>query len=198
MILQALNRYYDILASDPDSGIAPYGFCTANVSFAINLSLDGEILELFPQYEKIQRGKNSIEVPRRMNVPEQVKRSSGIRANFLCDNSTYVLGLADKGDESYTLDRFKAFKELNTHILTELDCLPARAVVAFLSKWDPNMGRGHPAIAGYLDQLLKPGNLVFMVEGSHGFAHEDLAIRQAWEKYNAGASSNVYLSLIHI
>lgn len=196
MILQALNRYYDILADDPESGIAPYGFSTANVSFAINLSPDGELLEIFPQYEKVQRGINTLEVPRRMNVPEQVKRSSGIRANFLCDNSAYVLGVSDKGNEAYALDRFTAFKELNKQILSEIESKPAGAVVAFLNRWDPAQVRGHPAIVACLEQLIKPGNLVFIVEGTSGFAHEDQAIRQAWEKYRVGASGDIYQCLV--
>ena len=44
MILQALNRYYDILSSDPQSGIAPFGYSVAGVNFALNLSREGELL----------------------------------------------------------------------------------------------------------------------------------------------------------
>ena len=48
MILQALTRYYEILSKDPESGIAPPGYSTANISFALNLSEKGELLDIFP------------------------------------------------------------------------------------------------------------------------------------------------------
>lgn len=184
MILQALDRYYQILLKDPESDIAPPGFCTTGVSFALNLSTEGELLDLYPLVEKVPRGKKTADVPRRMVVPEQVKRAVNIAANFLCDNATYVLGLADENkkskDSRYAVKRFEAFRDYNCRLLRGVDSPAARAVVAFLERHDPLKAHEHPVLTAQLDDLLKGGNLVFMVEGK--FALEDPQIIQAWER----------------
>lgn len=94
MILQALTRYYEILASD--GRLPKPGYSTAKVSFALNLSESGELLEIFPLKKEEQRGKKIIEVPQKKVVPEQAVRSVGISANFLCDNSSYFFGARQK------------------------------------------------------------------------------------------------------
>lgn len=57
MILQALNRYYDILVEDPKTEIAPFGYSTIGVSFALNISAQGELLDILPQFTQEQRGQ---------------------------------------------------------------------------------------------------------------------------------------------
>ena len=59
MILQALTRYYDILSQDPESDIAPPGYSTAGVSFALNISAQGELLDVFSLFLQEQRGKKT-------------------------------------------------------------------------------------------------------------------------------------------
>ncbi len=183
MILQALTRYYDILAADPESGIAPPGYSVASVSFALNLSAQGELLEIYPLFDQIQRGKKTVEVPRRMLVPEQVKRSSGISANFLCDNCAYVLGLSakDVSDPEYATKRFEAFRLMNIELLAKSHCEAARAVEAFLRAYKPKTGKENPVIARHLEEILKGGNLIFKVETRNEFVHEDPEIRRIWE-----------------
>ncbi len=184
MILQALTRYYDILSRDPESDIAPPGYSPVGVSFALNISAQGELLEVLPLFDQVQQGKKVVERPQRKIVPEQAKRSVNVQANFLCDNSAYVLGITDKGKADFGLNRFKAFRQLHKDLLAQANCKAARAVIAFLDTYDPRKGRKHPAIAGNLEALLKGGNLVFMYRGA--FVHEDAAIRQVWDAYHAG------------
>lgn len=185
MILQALTRYYDTLAHDPDSDIARQGYSAVGVSFALNLSAQGQVLDVFPLFEQVQRGKKLVEKPRRMFVPQQVKRTSGIKANFLCDNNAYVLGISDKDsvNPSYSLERFEAFRQRNIELLAAADCEAARAVIAFLESYEPESGREHPAVVANLDILLKGGNIVFMFRGD--FAHEDETIQEVWEAHQA-------------
>ncbi len=92
MILQALNRYYDILLKDPDIEIAPFGYSTVGVSFALNISAEGELLDVLPLFAQEQRGKKTVEVPRPMVVPAAVKRSVNVAANFLWDNVDLCAG----------------------------------------------------------------------------------------------------------
>lgn len=181
MILQALASYYDIIRHDPELDIARPGFSTVPVSYVLNLSQDGDILDVFPTMTEVQRGKKTVEVPRSMEVPQQVKRT-GITPppNFLCDNNAYVLGISEKDDlnPAYAAQRFQAFRKHNLARLEGVDSDAARAVCAYLSKHDPTQARTHPAIAPHLDGLLTGGNIVFMFRGA--FAHDDPAIQAAW------------------
>jgi CRISPR-associated protein Csd1 len=187
MILQSLYNYYQILLKDDSLDIAPPGYSAANVSFALNLSPAGELLDIFPFTTKFFDGKKERERNyRRMVVPEQVKRTVGIAANFLCDNAAYVLGLSGKEakDLNYAEKRFEAFRELNTEILAKANSAVARAVIAFLQKHDPQTARQHPVIARHLEALLEGGNLIFQVNGQN--ALDDPEIRRVWEEYKLG------------
>lgn len=183
MILQALYKYYQILLNDPDTDIAEPGYSKVAVSHALNLSAQGELLDIIPFYETVDRGRDTIERPSRMMiVPERVKRSSNVMANLLCDNATYILGLTDKetNDLNYALDRFNAFKERNIAFLSRVgNSNIAQAIIAFLRSYDPVRGRVHPVVERHLDSLLKGGNLIFYVDGKN--ALDDPAIRRIWE-----------------
>lgn len=196
MILQALARYYDILSNDPDSDIAPPGYSAIGISYALNLSPAGDLLDVFPLFEQVQRGKKMEDKPRRMIVPERVKKSVNISPNFLCDNCVYVLGISDKEakDPEYNIKRFEAFREWNIEMLKEVGNSAAKAVIAFLENYEPEQGRKHPKIIPHLETILKGGNLVFMCDGR--FVHEDAAIRQAWEKHKSTSDSELIQCLV--
>jgi CRISPR-associated protein Csd1 len=183
MILQSLAHYYEML---PRSAVAPPGYNTVGVTFALNISAAGELLDVFPLFNQEQRGRKMVDVPRRMVVPEQVKRSSGVNPNFLCDNGVYVLGMTDKdsSDPDYAIKRFMAFCNFNKKLLDLADCTTARAVSAFLDRHEPVHALEHPAIVAYAEGLKKGGNLVFMFRGD--FAHDDLKIRHVWGSYKQG------------
>ena len=188
MILQALTRYYDILSSDPESDIAPLGYSAIGISFALNISAKGELLDVFPLFEQVPRGKKMEDRPRRMIVPEQVKRTGPV-PNFLWDNSAFVLGISDRDadDPEYSLNRFEAFCQWNTEMLGKVNNPASKAVIAFLDNYDPAKGREHPKTATHLETILKGGNLVFMFNG--GFVHEDAAIRQAWDLHKSSSDA---------
>ena len=186
MILQALNRYYDILLKDPKTEIAPFGYSTVGISFALNISAQGKLLDVLPQFMQEQRGKKMVERPRSMIVPQQIKRASNVAPNFLWDNGVYVLGISDKDETKprYSSERFGAFCQLHRDLLSGVDCEAARAILAFLEQYDPETGRQHPVIATNLEAILKGGNLVFLVNGV--YVHEDPTIREIWEEYQGG------------
>ena len=196
MLLQALARYYDILLNDPDVEIAPLGYSETGVSYALNIAADGELLDVLPLFEQVQRGKKTVEAPRTMFVPEQFKRSSGLKANFLCDNPAYVLGTSEKDAEKpgYSAQRFAEFKRFHRELLQNVDSPAARAVLAFLERHDPAAAAEHPVIRPHLETLLKGGNIVFMLNGA--FVHEDPAIRQAWADWKAAQDAIVMQDLI--
>lgn len=180
MILQALYNYYQILCDDPDIDIAPPGYSNAPVSHALSLSQSGELLDIIPLYQQVQQGKKMVERPRRMHVPEQVKRSVNIAANLLCDNAVYVLGLTDKEakDPDYAKKRFEAFRTRNIEFLAQVNSPAARAVIAFLEQYDPATALNNPLIEQRRDKL-QEGYLIFYVEGKNVL--DDPEIRRAWE-----------------
>jgi CRISPR-associated protein Csd1 len=187
MILQSLARYYEILSADPQTAIASPGYSTVGISFALNISEKGELLDVFPLFNQEPRGKKMVDVPRRMVVPEQVKRSgTNPTPNFLWDNQVFVLGLSDKDEDNpdYALIRFDVFRQFNKGLLVQAECEAARVVLAFLDRHDRSRVREHPAIVGHLETLLKGGNLVFMHRGA--FVHEVPAIKLVWERHKAG------------
>ena len=186
MILQSLYNYYQILLKDPDVEIAEPGYSNAPVCYALNLSAQGDLLDIIPLTVPVQKGKKTVERPVRMNVPEQVKRSVNVAANFLCDNAAYVLGLTGKEakDPAYAQKRFEAFRQLNIQILSAADSPAARAVITFLQKHDLQTAPQHPVIARHLEGLLEGGNLIFQVEGKNIL--DDPEIRRVWEEYKTG------------
>jgi CRISPR-associated protein Csd1 len=196
MILQALAKYYDILSDDPKSDIAPPGYSSTGVSFGLNISEKGELLDVIPLFEQVQRGKKLEEKPRQIIVPERVKKSVNISPNFLCDNCVYILGISDKEakDPEYNTRRFEAFREWNIEMLSKVEVPASKAVIAFLNSYAPAKGRNHPKILPHLETILKGGNLAFMFGGK--FVHENPAIRQAWEKYKGSSKAELIQCLV--
>ncbi len=194
MILQALYRYYDILCDDPSVEIARFGYSVENISFALNISADGDLLDIFPQFEQVQRGKKTEERPLRMIVPARVNRTVGVVPNFLWDNATYVLGLSDR-ESAYSYPRFEAFRAHNIDLLSRADSDAARALLAFLTNYDPEADWQYPAVTQWQDDLIKStGNIVFMFNGT--YVHEDPVICQVWEDHYQGQDAELMQCLV--
>jgi len=116
-----------------------------------------------------------------MSLPAPVKRSSGVASNFLWDNSSYILGVDEKGKPQRSLECFAACKTLHHQILDGVESPAARAVLAFFDCWDPAKAREHPALADKLEGILAGANLVFRYQGA--FLQDDALVRSAWQRY---------------
>jgi len=182
MIISGLHKYYEILADDDQSGIPLYGYSSAKVGFALNISAKGELLDVIPLKVEANKGKKLVH--RNLIVPEQQIRSSGILPNFMCDNSTYVLGIDDKGKPERSKESFSAFKELHEKVLSCANGQAAKAVMAFLDNWNLDQGREHPALQDCLEEVLQGSNLVFRLDGETNYLHNDLEIKKLWEEYH--------------
>lgn len=188
MVLQSLADYYEILAQDENSGIPLAGYSRAPVSYALVLTQEGDLVSVFPLKQKTQKGNKEFSPP--MLVPEQVKKTSGVSSNFLCENAAYVLGIAKpdksgKDKSTRAKECFDDFRLLHHKILDELDCDEARAVLAFLDAWQPEEAAEHSALGECLEQISDGGNLVFRLDGKSGFVHDHPLIQRAWEAYKA-------------
>ncbi len=187
MILQSLVQQYEVLV---EKGKVPkQGWCTAKVSHALDLRLDGSIRGIYYLKETVERGKKTVEIPRQMNVPAMVSRSSGISANFMCDNAKYILGIDKDGTNERTLECFTATKDKHLSILEGVDSEAATAVKAFFTNWTPSKAKEIPAISEYWDELNAGSNIVFRVNGKP--AHEDGQIVKAWDNYSQTSENAV-------
>jgi CRISPR-associated protein Csd1 len=191
-----LVRYYDILAEDPNSGIPLIGYSRVNVSYALNITKEGELISIIPL--RIPDKKGTKFIPISMIVPEQEKRTVGIKANFLCDNSTYVFGVDNKGKIDRAKNCFQAFKELHERILEEVNCDEAIAVVNFVKKWEIEKAYEHPVLSKYIEDIIQGTNMVFQLDSKPGnYIHDHSDIKQAWEKYkDETGSENVRQCLV--
>lgn len=95
MILQALTRYYEDLLSRGE--IAAPGWAPAKISFALCLNENGELTQIVPTMDEVSKGKKTVFQPQLITLPAAVKRTVSIAANFLWDNSAYLLGIDQKG-----------------------------------------------------------------------------------------------------
>jgi CRISPR-associated protein Csd1 len=187
MILQSLVDHYEILSQANE--IPKPGYAMMNVSLALSLSADGTVNEIIPLRVSVQRGKKSVEIPQRMEVPEPFKRASNIQPNFLCDNAAYVLGIDLKEKPERARDCFAAFKKMHHQILDGLDSSEAKAVLAFLDAWKPENALQSALIQENTAVLSAGGNIVFHVSGFKNYVHDLAPIRRAWKKYKENLSA---------
>lgn len=186
MILQALTQYYEDLLRL--GKINRPGWSKQKVSYSLLLSEEGQLLQLLHLQQEVQRGNKTVLGPQEMWVPSPVKRSSGIRPNFLCDTSSYLLGVDGKGKADRSIDCFAASKALHLQLLKEVDSPIARAIVRFFEHWDPSQAASHPALQEDWEELLKGGNLTFSLDKL--FAAQDPAIADAWTRHYEDSSDD--------
>ena len=176
MILQALTRYYEDLLSRGE--IAAPGWAPAKISLALCLNQNGELTQIVPTMDEVSKGKKTVFQPQLITLPAAVKRTVSIAANFLWDNSAYLLGIDQKGDPERSLKCFAAAAKLHHAVLDSVDSPNARAILAFFDTWKPEHAAEHPALIRQLDDVTAGGNLVFRVDGRK--VEKDTAICEAW------------------
>lgn len=185
MILQALTAYYEQLVRQGKLS-APGWDDSFKVSYELRLNDAGQLLRVVPLLTEKTVGKKTVLAPRAMRVPAHEKRSSGIVANFLCDNSSYLLGADEKGKPERSADCFKACAKLHHVILDGVDSPAARALLAYFDSWDPAQAAAHPLLAEQWKEITGNANLIFGYEAadhSHSFVNDDPAIQNAWQAH---------------
>lgn len=200
MILQALTAYYEQLVRQGKLS-APGWDDSFKVSYELRLNDAGQLVSVLDLRTETKMGKKTVLAPRAMRVPAHVKRASGIAANFLCDNSTYLLGADEKGKPERSTDCFKACAKLHHAILDGVDSPAARALLAYFDSWDPAQAATHPLLAEQWKEITGNANLIFGYEAadhSHSFVNDDLAIQNAWQAHynDRSADSDIGQCLI--
>ena len=182
MILQALVRHYENLAAQEK--VSREGWCQAKVSYGINLSKEGEITGIISLKQEEERGKKKVLVPALRMVPEMVTRSSGVSANFLCDNSKYLLGIDAQGTGKRISECFQAARKRHLELLEGAESDMARAVRLFFEKWEPQRAEACSAVKENWEDITDGGNLIFCMGMEE--AQADSAVQEAWEKARGG------------
>ena len=185
MILQALTAYYEQLVRQGKLS-APGWDDSFKVSYELRLNDAGQLVSVLDLRTETKMGKKTVLAPRAMRVPAHEKRSSGIAANFLCDNSTYLLGADEKGKPERSADCFKACAKLHHTIQDGVDSPAARALLAYFDSWDPAQAAAHPLLAEQWKEITGNANLIFGYEAAdhrHSFVNDDPAIQNAWQTH---------------
>lgn len=179
MILQALVKYYEMLLKN--NKVAKQGWCQAKISFALNLNADGSLKGVITLKEEKEEGKKKTWVYSERIVPQMVTRSSGISANFLCDNSKFILGINVNGSGKREYECFEAAKERHLKILEYSNGSMAMAIKSFFNKWKPDKAMENDKLQEVWNEITDGSNLIFTMNGNE--AQSDEEIRIAWQKY---------------
>lgn len=180
MILQALVKYYEDLGKQ--GKLPRQGWCQAKVSYGINLSTDGNIKNIIWLKDEIQAGKKQIWTSKTMSVPAMLTRSSGIAANFLCDNSKYLLGIDKSGTGKRIVECFEAAKKKHLKLLGNASGEMAQAICAFFRNWDPEEAKKNIVVLENWEEITDGGNLIFCM--NEGYAQDDDEIQKIWDAEN--------------
>lgn len=176
MILQALTQLFEDLTVQ--GKIPRPGWSPAKISYALCLDEKGTLEYVVPMLTETQVGKKTQLRPTAVEMPAAVTRQSGILPNFLWDNSSYLLGVDEKGKPERSVRCFEACKQRHHELLDGVESPIAKAILAYFDTWKPQEAQSNPALTDCWQDIMKGANLIFRVGGT--FAQEDPAIRAAW------------------
>ena len=205
MILQSLVKLYEDLVKQ--GKIASDGWSSVKVSFALCLDNDGNLVQIMPLVKEEIRGKRTVEVPQRYDLPTPVVKTVGKSSNFLWENPGYLIALPKEVDPSEdeqgkkaekekkdAVDKFEVCRELHHQLLDPCSSPTAKAILSFFDSWDTENVEDHPTIKENLKDLQKGVNLTFRVNGS--FAFEDREICEAWNNHYSQSDGEMMQCLV--
>lgn len=181
MILQALVKHYEDMLNRGEEKVPRLGWGKTKVAFGLNLNEDGEIEGVLSLRTPQMAGKKEIMVSREMEVPRPVKRAVDIKANFLCDNSTYLFGVDGKGKPERSRQCYQACKELHNRVLGKVECASAKAILRYFEFWNPDRATDQPFFRENEKELMAGANITFYLNGKPIL--QDEQVRLAWLEY---------------
>ena len=197
MILQALAAYYQRIADDPASGVAPEGFEKKDIPFIIVLSREGS----FRGLQDTREGEGKKKRARVFVVPKGVKKSSNIAANLLWDSPAYVLGRPKpdkKKDKEELLRRSKDQRQcfidkIMAALPEPADDAGVVAVLKFLQLGDFNPIFSHPL---WPEIEESGGNISFQLEEDTGLVCQREAVVKVIMKMQSDEKSEPQTCLV--
>ena len=172
-ILHSLVGLHERLAAN---GTAPaFGFSRENISYAIVLSPDGEVVDV----QDIRDTSGRMPRPSRRVVPRPVKRTGQPLPNFLWDKTAFALGVkrdAATKEPVCVVGEHTAFKQFHRRLLATCEGEDALAFLRFLDRWRAEDFMSLRYAADMLD-----ANIVFRVDGAAlEFLHERHSLMHIW------------------
>jgi CRISPR-associated protein Csd1 len=182
MIIQALTELYEVLAKQ--GKVNKPGWSKVKVSYGLELDEQGNLIRVVNLKSPSADGKKML--PVEMSLPMPAKRASKPISNFLCDTSSYILGVDDKGKADRTAICFELCKSLHKTLLYKSESPYAKSIVNFFENWNSaealnileNIGCSEKIIE---DIVKKGANLVLMPMGK--FASDFEEISTAWQEH---------------
>jgi CRISPR-associated protein Csd1 len=168
-VLASLARAYDRLADRGE--VPPFGYSREKIGFLISLNEDGT--PAGAPIDLRQRLGHGLTAPQ-MQVPQAVKRTSGIAPNFLWDKTSYVLGVTASKNHRKA-GQHAAFIALHEQAIADTNDPGLRALLRFLQTWTPDQ-----FAARKWPEEMKDQNVVFALESerrSHTRIHDRPAAR---------------------
>lgn len=184
-ILASLASAYERLPDAPR-----YGYAHAKIGFLISLREDGTVAHIID----LRVSNGSKREARTLQVPQGVKRTSGVASNFLWDKTSYVLGITATEGKNPEAEH-KAFRDLHLEKLSGASDPGLMALRRFVETWTPDQftSRGWP-------EDMKDQNVVFALESDRRsdstYLHDREAARTLWSDLQAGASKETEICLV--
>jgi len=175
--LAALARAYERMAARQEA--PPFGYSTQKIAYLISLNADGSVAG---EPIDLRIGEAKKRQPRPVDVPQPVKRTSGIDPNFLWDKTAYALGVT-AAEGKRTTDEHAAFVASHHKWLAHSEDEGLVALLRFLDGWRPE----HFSERGWPEDM-KDQNVVFALERErlgNIYIHDRQAARALWAKLSA-------------
>lgn len=185
-LLSSLNRIGERM--EQRGALPTGGFSSEKISFCISLNADGSLAGLHDLRDLSKKKP----VPRVMGVPQAVKRTAGVKPNFLWDKTSYVLGVT-AGDAKRLAQEHAAFVDRHLTALAGSNDIGLHALLLFLQNWRPDQY----AALGWSEEL-KDQNVVFALEDERHrlFLHERPAAKALWARLAAANSGKTAICLV--
>ena len=179
MILQALTQLFEDLVEQ--GKIARPGWSPSKIGYVLCLDETGALTYVVPLLREEQIGKKTQLRPTPVELPSPVTRTVGVLPNFLWDNSSYILGVDEKGKPERSQACFQACVQLHHKLLDDVSTPAAKALLSFFDTWQPEQAQECAILTDCWQDIMKGANLSFRVNGQ--FIWEDPLIRGAWDAY---------------
>lgn len=181
MILQALCDYYK---RKPD--LPQIGFELKAIPFVIEVNDRGQLVQI----EDTRHVEGIRKIARNFLVPQGVKKTSGIAANFLWDTAEYVFGVTRRDESGRVRVQHHAFKRKLEELARETGDPGLRAVLACLRTRDMARLEADP----FWPEILETNPiLTFRLSGDRELVCRRAPVRAALDAARAGTSKIICL-----
>ncbi|MCG5549271.1 type I-C CRISPR-associated protein Cas8c/Csd1 [Halorhodospira halochloris] len=171
MILTALTSHFERLSEKGE--VPSFGYSPQGVSYVIVLRRDGQIADIQPNFDT--SGKKP--KPRPLIVPRDLEgRTSGVRPYFLCDKTSYALGLSETSKRAKR--EHESFVDLHQSLLQEAHDEGLQALIRFLECWNPESPNPRAKFHEIKDTFV-----AFRLDGEKVYLHDKLEAYDIWTRY---------------